>query len=82
MTEDPQFTAAFNRNARGLAVRGLASCRTALTVMIVIALLHSVLTIAVHAAGPALLFTVAAGCLIWLGRGHHARDGHQVENLC
>jgi Flp pilus assembly protein TadB len=77
MTEDPQFTGAFDNKARGLAVHRLAARRTALTAMILVALMLSVLMIVVHAAGPALFFTVAACCLIWLRRGHQSRDGHQ-----
>ncbi|WP_445189154.1 DUF3040 domain-containing protein [Pseudonocardia sp. Cha107L01] len=77
LTEDPQFAEAFDRKARGLTARKLDARQATLTVMIVIALLLSVLMIVVQAAGPALLFIVAAGCLIWLRRGHRIRDGRQ-----
>ncbi|WP_445189189.1 DUF3040 domain-containing protein [Pseudonocardia sp. Cha107L01] len=72
VTEDPQFIEAFDRNARGLTARTLDARKTTLTVMIVIALLLTVLIIVVQAAGPALLFTLAACCLIWLRRAHRA----------
>lgn len=77
MNEDPQFTGTFERTARDLAVRGPGARRTALTVMLVIALMLTVLMIVVHAAGPALFFTAVACWLIWLKWGRPARDGPQ-----
>jgi Flp pilus assembly protein TadB len=74
VTEDPQFTAAFESKARRLTVRGLRTHRTAVTALIVVALLLSVFMIVVQAAGPALFFTAAACGLIWLRRGSHCRN--------
>lgn len=68
VVEDPHFTEAFDRMARGLAVHGLAAHRILLAFLIVIVGFLGLLMIAVRAPGPALLFTVMACCLMWLRR--------------
>jgi hypothetical protein len=69
MIEDPQFAAAFNNEARGLEPHGRGGRRIALTVMIVIALMLSVVMIVVHAVGSAWLLIAVAGWLMLLRWG-------------
>jgi hypothetical protein len=76
--EDPRFIEAFERSARGLATRGLAAHRSFLTLLIVIVWTLGVFMIVVRAPGPALLFTVAACCLMWLRRGVPAAMGSRA----
>jgi Flp pilus assembly protein TadB len=77
VTEDPQFTGAFDRQARGLTERGRGARRTTLSVLLVIASILTALMIVVNAVGPALFFTAVACWLIWLRWGRPLRDRHQ-----
>lgn len=77
MIEDPQFTAAFQLESRGLMARGRRLLSTALSVLIVLSLLLSLLMIAVHALGPMLFFTGVGWWLIWLRRTVPTRGGRQ-----
>jgi len=73
--EDPQFTRSFDTKSGNLAISRSGVRRTALTVLIGISLIMTVLMIVVHAAGPALLFIAATCYSIWRRRGHHTHEG-------
>jgi hypothetical protein len=68
MMEDPQFSEAFHLESRGLSGRRRRLQSAALTALIALSLLLSVLMIVVHALGPTLFFAGMGWWLIWLRR--------------
>lgn len=77
VAEEPQFARSFESRARRLGVRGRRLRQTGVTVLIVTALLLAAFMIVVHAVGPALFFSAAACCLVWLRRGRRAGAGRR-----
>lgn len=74
-SDDPEFTSAFDHQARRLGVAGPGRHQRLITVLIVVTFLLTAFMIVVQAAGPAFFFTAVDCGLIWLWHAHRSHDG-------